>query len=121
MFINPAFSLSRDALQKLHPTLTIPEIQHTLELVMQDTAFQGFLLDTFDGYAARIPDRLTHAPATPDPQNPLRLTLILAAIRKLNRRTTNHEGHTGIPVPLWENFIALAKPDQPPHYSTTPE
>lgn len=121
MFINPAFSVRIEELRTLHPTLTTHQIQDTLDLVMQTEAFQATLLDTFDLIAARIPDRLPDAPPTPDHQNRLRLALILYEIRRLDAHAIKCGGHIGIPIPLWQTFITQAKPDQPPHYSSTPE
>jgi len=116
--IAPAFSVNTKMLRELHPNLTPDQIWKVLELTLQTEAFQSMLLDTFDLLANREPTPTPAPPTTPNHENNIRLAVILHQIRNLQHAAIAQCNHTLFPDALWKSFIAQAKPDQPPHYSS---
>jgi len=120
MFLRPAFSLNIDTLHRNHPELSRADIDRILDAAMASQALHEYILDTFDEAAAKDAATKAQQPKTPLHPHTLRLALMMADIRALDKSTVRQGPLTTIPAALWSSFLKQWKTDQPPHYSSNP-
>jgi len=117
--ITPAFSVNTKTLRDMHPSLTPDQIWKLLEATLQTEAVQSMVLDTFEILANREPPPTPAAPPKYPHLNTARLATLLSSVRGIDSHAVICGAHVTIPTALWTSFIALARADQPPHYSSS--